>query len=1569
MNVKTTLILVFLFVFSRENLFAQATVLQNYPGSTTQAGNPKEFTEYNGYLYFSAASDDTGRELWRTDGTVAGTTLFLDIGEYTEEGDPRYLTLFNSFIYFVADNGVDGDQLWRTDGTPEGTIMVTNLSGADPVDLIVYNGTLFFSNTAASTGRELWKSDGTAAGTVLVKDIRPGFSSSLSDANNSTTNFTLFNNKLYFFCNDGTHGNELWETDGTTAGTVLVSDVNPGSGSSFPSYGQKPVILNGELYFVASEPTYGEELWKTNGTAGGTQLVSDVRVGTGTSNPTWLTVMGNNIYFSADDGVVSRELWKTDGTAAGTTLVRDVLVGINGTGPANLFNANGTLYFSTSTTSGIELFKSDGTTAGTVLVKDIYAGAPSSEPKNFAMYNSLIYFQAMSLNNGAELWRTDGTSAGTILVKAISPGIGGGAPNNFKVFANKLVFVANQSGLVNMELWSTDGTTAGTVLLRDINRGDDGSELYESIIYNDRLFFDAVNTANGRELFKSDGTVGGTGLFMDIFAGSNNHSFPQNFIQMGSNLYFFARNQSTHPFPKLHRTNGTVAGTTVVSGQHDVLRLQFVIGNNLYFFVNGSPDDRLYKSNGSSASVAVAVLSAGGAGTVVIDDVPNCSALVNNVFYFVAQGSDIGEELWRTDGTTAGTYLLKNIAPTFNSSSPRDLVNLNGTLYFTADDNVNGRELWKSDGTAAGTVMLKDIYPGAGASNPKDLIVVNGKIYFSAFHPTNGRELWVSDGTAAGTTISDDIEPGPESSSPRHLTNGSGRLWFTASTQASGRELWQKTGNTAPTLVADLFPGTPSSNPANLKVINGELYFGASNGTTGAEPYKTLGSACSTVSLGDLSPGDVGSYPEFFGAANNKILLLATTPFYGRELMSLNGVSAQIAEDVDACQSYVWDATGDTLLNSGLYSVIVPDQSGCDSLILIDLTIHYPVTVVDNQTACDSYTWRNGTTYLSSTNAPVYVVPGINGCDTTFLLHLTINHPSTPYSVTHTACSSYTWNFNGQTYFNSGQYTDTILTSGGCDSIATLNLTILNSSVGTDVQTECDAYTWIDGNTYYASTNTPTFTFQNSVGCDSIVTLNLTITYSTAVADIQTACDSLVWIDGNTYYASTNSPTMNLQSTTGCDSIVTLDLTITHSNNVTDIQTACDSLLWIDGNTYYASTNTPAFILQNASGCDSIVTLNLTINHSSNVTDTQVACDSYTWLANGQTYLSSGQYTDTIPSVSGCDSIVTLDLTVLHSSSGSETQTACGSYIWPINGQTYTISGQYTDTISNAASCDSIITLDLTIIPLLPFAIENTFSLPSDANSCVGKVAIDISGNADFELDFDNGSQVITSSGYSLVTNLCAGVHDLHVTNHCGDTLNTPIVIPVDSNYIFNNPFIDSLAMDSLGVTMTNCDIYYAGIDTAYIDSIWANGNTVNVIWNIVDSNGSNFDTTSYVLNNGNGVYWLQLSVFCPNKSVGEYFTVTEAIYFNNGSVSTAGLADYKHALFEVYPNPSSNQVQINFSGSDAELTVYDLQGKVVLRNRIQNQQTIYLENFERGVYLFDLRNSEGQSVKRVVKQ
>jgi len=147
-----------------------------------------------------------------------------------------------------------------------------------------------------------------------------------------------------------------------------------------------------------------------------------------------------------------------------------------------------------------------------------------------------------------------------------------------------------------------------------------------------------------------------------------------------------------------------------------------------------------------------------------------------------------------------------------------------------------------------------------------------------------------------------------------------------------------------------------------------------------------------------------------------------------------------------------------------------------------------------------------------------------------------------------------------------------------------------------------DTYDWIDGNTYTASNNTAQWTFTNADGCDSLVTLDLTVNYSNSGTDVQTACDSYDWIDGNTYTASNSTAQWTLTNAAGCDSLVTLDLTVNYSTTGTDVQNACDTYDWIDGNTYTASNNTAQWALTNAAGCDSLVTLDLTINSVSDLT-------------------------------------------------------------------------------------------------------------------------------------------------------------------------------------------------------------------------------------------------------------------------------------------------------------------------------------------------------------------------------
>ena len=354
----------------------------------------------------------------------------------------------------------------------------------------------------------------------------------------------------------------------------------------------------------------------------------------------------------------------------------------------------------------------------------------------------------------------------------------------------------------------------------------------------------------------------------------------------------------------------------------------------------------------------------------------------------------------------------------------------------------------------------------------------------------------------------------------------------------------------------------------------------------------------------------------------------------------------QIAEhiEVTACDFYQWN--NENYTESGEYQQTFSAANGCDSVVTLHLTVNYSNTGIDEQTACDSYTWIDGNTYTESTNVPIFTLTNAEGCDSVVTLHLTVNYSNAGVDE-QTACDSYTW-IDGNTYTEStNEPIFTLTNAAGCDSVVTLHLTVNHSNTGVDEQTACDSYTWIDGNTYTESTNEPIFTLTNAAGCDSVVTLHLTINYSNTGIDEQAACDSYTWIDGNTYTASTNEPTFTLTNAAGCDSVVTLHLTVNNSSTGIDEQIACDSYTWIDGNTYTASTNEPIFTLTNAEGCDSVVTLHLTVNYSSTGIDEQIACDSYTWI-DGNTYTAStNEPIFTLTNAEGCDSVVTLHLTIV----------------------------------------------------------------------------------------------------------------------------------------------------------------------------------------------------------------------------------------------------------------------------------------------------------------------------------
>ena len=404
-------------------------------------------------------------------------------------------------------------------------------------------------------------------------------------------------------------------------------------------------------------------------------------------------------------------------------------------------------------------------------------------------------------------------------------------------------------------------------------------------------------------------------------------------------------------------------------------------------------------------------------------------------------------------------------------------------------------------------------------------------------------------------------------------------------------------------------------------------------------------------------------------------------------------------EEATICSgdTYTWQADGKEYAESGTYSVTLQDINGCDSVVILHLTVNPIATAEEHVTACDSYTW-NGETYTQS-GEYVYTTVAANGCDSIVTLHLTINNSEIGATEYVTICygESYTW--NGQTYSTEGEYSVTLSNALGCDSVATLQLTIMPEAA-TTIETVVIGsdelpYIW-RGNTYSATGRYTVVEQYTTVACDSAIhELDLTV-LTTGNHDEQsvTICETeapYTWY-GESYSATGKYTYTEKYVGTDIDSIQhILNLTVNPTVYTEEHMTACDSYTW-NGQTYTQSGEY-VYTTTAANGCDSIVTLHLTINQSEHVEFSMTACDSYTW--NGQTYTQSGDYTYTTVAANGCDSIVTLHLTINKTQYAEVTTTACDSYVW--NGETYTQSGEYTYTTTAANGCDSIVTLYLTL--------------------------------------------------------------------------------------------------------------------------------------------------------------------------------------------------------------------------------------------------------------------------------
>jgi ELWxxDGT repeat protein len=411
-------------------------------------------------------------------------------------------------------------------------------AGSFPSSFTQVNNLAFFSAFENLHGQELWVSDGTAAGTRLVKDIPLGANGSYP------SDLTNVNGALFFTANEGSG---LWESNGTAAGTALLANLNAVSDLT---------NVNGTLFFSANDGN-GAELWETNGAGAGTFRVANINNITGNASPSDLTNVNGTLFFSANDGFYGQEPWESNGTS--TSMVADINPAVaKGSYPSDFTNVNGTLFFSANDgTFGVELWESNGTSAGTFMLPD-NADNFVFNPTYLANVNGTLFFSADNGNHLAQLYESNGTLNGTFAVRDINDALVSSPINLTNV--NGTAFFSAFDSTHGDQLWESNGTTAGTFRLTSDLTSDFGARDPTNV--SGTLFFSAHDNTHGYQVWQSDGTTAGTSVVGDITTGYS--GYPASLTNVNGAL-FFSANDGIHGEEPWILPVSTLTGTTISS--------------------------------------------------------------------------------------------------------------------------------------------------------------------------------------------------------------------------------------------------------------------------------------------------------------------------------------------------------------------------------------------------------------------------------------------------------------------------------------------------------------------------------------------------------------------------------------------------------------------------------------------------------------------------------------------------------------------------------------------------------------------------------------------------------------------------------------------------------------------------------------------------------------------------------------------------------------------------------------------------------------------------------------------
>jgi len=396
-----------------------------------------------------------------------------------------------------------------------------------------------------------------------------------------------------------------------------------------------------------------------------------------------------------------------------------------------------------------------------------------------------------------------------------------------------------------------------------------------------------------------------------------------------------------------------------------------------------------------------------------------------------------------------------------------------------------------------------------------------------------------------------------------------------------------------------------------------------------------------------------------------------------------------------------------TLSSSGIYKETFTSVAGCDSIV----TLNLKVADVHNKTIedfiCEGESYKFGTQTLTTSGTYKENFTSVDGCDSIVTLTLKVGEIS-KVAVKENICEGQSFVFGTQTLTSTGEYVETFTNVAGCDSIVTLTLNVAKNSATAIEETICEGESYTLGEKTYSTAGTYEETFTNAAGCDSVVTLTLKVAEVNKVAIEETICQGEGYNFGKKTYATAGTYVETFINAAGCDSIVTLTLKVALKSTNAIEETICEGESFVFGTQTLSAAGKYKETFTNAAGCDSVVTLTLKLAKISRTAVKETICEGQTFVFGTQTLSSAGEYVETFTNVAGCDSIVTLTLNVAKRSTNAIEETICEGESYKFGSKTYNVAGTYEEVFTNAAGCDSIVTLTLKMAKIDYVTVEET---------------------------------------------------------------------------------------------------------------------------------------------------------------------------------------------------------------------------------------------------------------------